>query len=118
MKTVAELEAENADLRARLARAERMVDRLLSEPPKVEVHREVVKEFVPYPAPAVPMPVPAPAPIVPPWIPSIPPWIPNPWDPMFPRGTILRVQLGECLALDSAMRRERGLPGGHATASS
>lgn len=54
-RTIAELEAEITDLRARLARAEKTIDRLLSEPPKVEVHKEVVWYPMPYqPIPTIP----------------------------------------------------------------
>jgi hypothetical protein len=54
-RTPAELEAEITDLRARLARAEKTIDRLLSEPTKVEVHKEVLQS--PYPGIDVPFTV-------------------------------------------------------------
>lgn len=79
MKTQAELEAENRELRERLTRAEKTIDRLLAEPPRVEVRKETVKEFVPYPvapvAPYIPRPLQ-------PWPPNPPAWweVPRPWE--------------------------------------
>jgi hypothetical protein len=86
MKTIDELSKENADLKVRLERAEKTIDRLLAEPPRVV--KEVVKEFVPYPVAPVPTPQ---IPVIPnPIYPQ--PIYPTPWwqiRPSFPYcGTI------------------------------